>query len=84
MLTTNDLTNISDMFNLRCLNLKSCKISNDIIRIISCHFVNLFCLDISECNNITNTGIIHIAKFTKLRELNLSHTNITLSAKNLQ
>ena len=59
--------------SLRRLTLNRTEISNEALRHIA-HMADLEYLDLRNCNDITDAGLMHLERLTKLRSLRLGYT----------
>ena len=64
--------------NLKCLNLRACKmVTDDVVCLIAHTCPNISILDFGDCVDITDIAICALATCTQLRGLNLSGTKVS-------
>ncbi len=62
---------IAKMHNLTYLDISHCsQVTDNMLKLIAKKMPGLTCLNLSNCENITNTGIGYLAKMSNLRHLN--------------
>ena len=73
LITDTGLKHMSNLYQLRELNLSQCRLITDIgLEHISNHHSQLRLLNLFQCGLITDTGLEYLSNLHYLRELNLN------------
>jgi len=72
---------LSDLHNLKYLDLSGTKISDESLKLFSTSLFNLELLDLNDCHNITEQGLLYLNELPKLRLINMN--NCPQISKNL-